>query len=396
MKILLIHNYYQKYGGEDSVFHSEMELLKKNGHQILTFTRNNNEILKFSLLDKAKFLKDTIWSTKTNQELAKISLEFTPDVAHIHNIFPLISPSVYDVLKHNNIPIIQTLHNFRFLCSNGLFYRENKICEKCKFGHMHNAILFKCYKDNYTTSALYATTLTINRIMKRLDNVSCFIALSTFAKQKFSESKLIPEEKINVLGNFIDNNKAENLVKRKSKREYAVYIGRLSIEKGLDLIVNAFQELSNIELKIVGTGPEYEKIHRYLLGHNITNIDLLGHLHESEILEIARDAFVTVIPSNWYEQFPIVALESMLVGTPIIASRLGGLPSIIEDGVSGYLFEPNNLDDLKSKIIKMYSNIENTEQMGMNAQKTINDKFSSDVHYRKLMDIYNAAIIEKT
>ncbi|MDD5369028.1 MAG: glycosyltransferase family 4 protein [Anaerolineaceae bacterium] len=390
MKILLIHNSYQQYGGEDKVFNAELNLLQGGGQQVITYVRKNTEISNYELMEKIRFVKNTLWSKRTEKEILELCSRERPNVAHLHNIFPLISPSVYDALNNAKVPIVQTLHNYRFLCPNGLFYRKGSVCELCKKGNVLYGVMHKCYQNNYLTSGLYASSIGLVRLSRKLDRVRKFIALTPFVGNQYVEGQLIPEEKITCLGNFIVQYPQGSKLLQSSPGTYALYFGRISKEKGVQTLLAAFEKMPHIHLKIAGTGPQLESLVRYVQSRNMTNIEFVGFQEKKELLDLIRKAFVSIIPSECFDVFPLASLESMSVGTPVIASRIGGLPDVIEDGKSGLLFQPKDSGELQEKVEYLFSHPSEAEQMGEYAQNIVRVKYSPEIHYQKLMDIYHS------
>src|SRR5437868_2036962 len=184
MKILFIHNFYQQFGGEDSAAIAEQKLLEQNGHELLCYTRHNDEIAQYSFGEKAQFLYRTLYSRRTQQEIRAAVARFRPEVAFVHNVYPLISPALYHTLHSLRVPIVQVVHDFRPYCANGWYYVQGKICERCKFGNYLHAISHRCYKDSYLLSALYSGTLFMNRLAGMTDKIDAFICLTGFYKQK--------------------------------------------------------------------------------------------------------------------------------------------------------------------------------------------------------------------
>jgi len=387
MKILQIHNSYQTPGGEDEVVVAEKELLETKGHRVVQYTRHNNELKKYSPLQKLKFFPNAIYSKRTIIELDRLIGESKPDVSHIHNVFPLISPSVYHCLSHHNIPIVQTLHNYRFLCPNALFYTKKTTCEKCKKGNTLNCLLNKCYKDSFILSGLYALTIRLHR-KAFMEKINKFIALTDFVKTKFVQAGF-REEKIEVEGNFLVDNryKASN-----DKDNYAVFIGRLSEEKGVETLLNAFQKTHGLKLKVAGNGHLEEKLKHYVHQNRIPNVEFLGFVSGRQKLELLHKAKFSIFPSQWYETFGMSILESFSVGTMVVASKIGALPELVKDGKNGLLFEPGNANDLAEKVNYLYENPDRALEMGRNARKFVQENFGAEKHYQQLMEIYRRAI----
>jgi glycosyltransferase involved in cell wall biosynthesis len=391
MHILQIHNFYQTPGGEDRVVNAEKQLLEAKKHIVIQYTRHNDEIKEYGLFKKIRFFAETVYSRKTFKELGKLINEQKPDIVHIHNVFPLISPSVYYCLKQHKIPVVQTLHNYRFLCPTGLLYTKNTVCERCKQGNTIHCFLNKCYKDSFLLSGLYAFTFWFHRKIKTFQyKIDGFIALTDFTKNKFIEGGF-PEEKIEGGGNFLPH---IEIKPDYNKENYAVFMGRLSEEKGLMTLLRAFRKTGKIKLKVAGKGDLEEELKKYLSENNMSCVEFLGFVSGEQKLEFLKKAMFSIIPSEWYENFPMSVLESFSAGTPVIASRIGGLTELVENGGNGLLFEPGNEDDLAEKINYLSENPDKALEMGEYARKFVEEKYSPKKHYNRLMEIYKTAIEE--
>lgn len=389
MKILQIHNFYQNPGGEDRVVNAEKELFEAKGHKVVQYTRHNDEIKRYTFFKKVGFFLDTIYSRRTAKDLSRLINDDKPDIAHIHNVFPLISASAYYCLKRHHIPVVQTVHNYRLLCPNGLFYTKNGICEKCKNGNTLHCFFNKCYKDSFLLSGLYALTFWIHRRLKTFQNkIDIFIALSRFTKNKLAEGGFA-KEKIEIKENFLSQAKIEFDY---DKENCAVFIGRLSDEKGLITLLKAFQKVNKIKLKLVGKGNLEKELKERATKNNISCVEFLGFIAGDERLGLLRKARFSIVPSQYYENSPMSILESFSVGTPVIASRIGGLPELIEEGKNGLLFEPGNLDDLVKKLGFLCENPDKALEMGKYAHKCVEEKYTPQRHYNRLMEIYEKAI----
>jgi glycosyltransferase involved in cell wall biosynthesis len=386
MKVLLVHSAYQQFGGEDSVVRAETELLEKHGDEVCHYTRHNDEIKQFSLAEKAAFLPQTIYSWKTSGEIGDVVRRFKPDVAFIHNVYPLVSPSAYHKLHALGVPTVQVLHNFRLHCPNGLFYTQGQICEACRGGNYLNAVRKRCYKDSYTFSALYALTLGLNRLGGVIDRISGFICLTEFFKLKMQEAG-VPDSKLFVRPNFVY---APALPAGETPGHgYALYMGRLSPEKGCWTLIRALEQLPNVRLKILGVGPMEQELSAYVREKGIGNIEFLGFKSGAEKWDILRNSLCLVMPSEWYENFPVTALEAFMACKPIVAARLGGLPYIVEEGKSGLLFEAGNVGELSQRIQYLVDRPAEAARMGEYGRRLSETKYGPEQGYRNLMNIFS-------
>ncbi len=378
IKVLISHNQYQQLGGEDSVVHEEINLLRSNGHEVLTYERDNAELKD---INKVTIIKDSIWSTKTTHEIDKIIHDFKPDIIHSHNTTPLISPSLYWAASKNNIPIVQTLHNFRLFCLQAMFLRKGEICEDCIGKMPWRGIIRKCYRNSTSQSSVLATSLITHRLLGTYDNkVTRYIALNNFCKDLFIKGGL-PPDRIVTKPNFVD-------IKESSGKHTGnpLFVGRLSPEKGIDTLVKAVSQTSDIVIDVIGTGPLESSL------ANNRGINLYGWQEKNEIYKIMSNAAYLIMPSIWYETFGLVIIEAFANGLPVITSRLGAMNDLVVDGVTGLLFEPGSSKDLLEKMLWANNNPEKMIIMGKEARNIYKKHYSPDVNYTQLIDIYNEAL----
>ncbi len=383
MRILLIHDFYQQFGGEDAAVLADKTLLESHGQEVVLYTRENSEIRDFTLFDKLTLPAQAIYSWRTRQDLAKIIKQRRPDVAYVHNFLPLISPSVYHLLYSLHVPIIQVIHDFRFFCPNGWFFTQGQVCERCKGGNYLNAVRFRCYRDSYLSSAIVASSIGLNRLGGMLEKIDAFVCLTNFLKQKLLEAG-IRQEKIFVKPNFID---ASQITPAYGQGEYAIFLGRLSREKGIWTLIRAFQQLKGISLKIVGTGPMEAELRRFLIENDVTNVEIVGFKSGKEKWQLLAKSMFVVLPSEWYETFGLVILEAYAVGKPVLASRMGSLPHVVREGKSGLLFAAGESKDLAEKIGHMSNNPEEREAMGRYGRTLVETEYGPRKNYELLMEI---------
>ena len=387
MRILLVHNFYQQFGGEDQVVLDELERLKET-HEVCFYSRHNNDLLDIGPLRKASALVATIDSHRTRTDIRALVAEHRPDVAYLHNIYPLISPSIYHALHSLGVPIVQVIHDFRPLCTNGWFYNHEGVCERCKGGNYLNAIRHRCYKDNYAYSALYAAALTYARGSGVMAKVDAFVCLTDFARRKL-ESAGVSREQLFVRPNCIDVAQKAPAI---GTGDYVGYIGRLSKEKGIWTLIHAMEHVHGPVLKIAGTGPEESAIREYIEKKGVQNVQLLGFLSGEARDEFLRNCMFTIMPSEWYEMFPMVLLEAWAAGKPVIGSRLGATADLIEEGRTGLLFEPGDPLDLTQKIENLYSSPDRVSRMGAQVRTVVETKYSPAANQDLLMKIFHHVI----
>jgi glycosyltransferase involved in cell wall biosynthesis len=386
MRVLIVHGAYQQFGGEDSVVRAERELLERHGDEVLLYSRHNDETKTFSAFEKAAFFPQTVYSWKSSGEIADVVHGFKPDVAFVHNVYPLLSPSVYHKLHSLGVPAVQVLHNFRPFCPNGFYYTQGQICEACRGGNYLNAVRKRCYKDSYVLSGLYALTLGSNRLAGMVNKVAGFICLTEFFKIKMQEAG-VPDSKLFVRPNFVY---APPLSAGASDAgNYAIYMGRLSPEKGCWTLIHAFERLPQVPLKILGTGPLEQELKDYVNAKGIGNIQFLGFKSGDEKWQLLRKSLCLVVPSEWYENFPVTVLEAFMASKPVIAARIGGLPYIVEDGQSGLLFEAGDVGGLARKIQQLADDPADAVRMGVRGRRLSETKYGPEQGYSNLMKIFS-------
>lgn len=382
LRILLAHNAYQQRGGEDAVVEDELALLRSRGHVVETYFRHNDEIKEAS---RIKTASQTTWSFKTRDEVTARILDFKPDLIHVHNTFPLISPAIYWVADRLGVPVVQTLHNFRLMCLNALFLREGKVCEDC-MGHVPwRGVARACYRGSRTASATLAGMLLLHRGLGTYQNkVTRYIALNEFCRGKFIEGGL-PADRVVVKPNFVDFDLPEP-----GARAGLLFVGRLSVEKGVATLAQAMTLLPDAKLRVAGDGPEAG-----LLG-GMAGVARLGSQPGETVRHEMSRAMALVVPSICYENFPRTIAEAFASGLPVIASRIGALADIVRDGETGLLFEPDDPRDLADKMAWALANPAQMAEMGRKARAQYEVEFSAEVNYRRLMEIYDGVLEQKS
>ena len=389
MKILLVHNTYQQPGGEDVVFDQERQLLERAGHEVLTYCRSNLEIAGYSPLKLLALGGRMMWARDSRREIASLLHEQKPDLVHVHNTFLMVSPSIYSACSEADIPVVQTLHNYRLLCPAATFFRDGGVCEECLEHGLWRGVLHGCYRNSRSETSAVALMLTVHRWLATWSEmVDCFIALSEFSRLKFIEGG-IPAEKVVVKPNFVFADPGC----RARSGEYALFIGRLSPEKRVVTLLAAWQRFRvRVPLSIIGGGPERDFLEAHAKQMGLSDVRFFGQLPRDEVIAAMKGARCLVFPSEWYENFPVTIAEAFACGVPVIASRLGAMQEIVEDGRTGLHFKPGDAADLAAKVEWAWTHPREMEEMGRQARAEYEAKYTAERNYEMLMEIYTKAI----
>lgn len=377
-RVFVVHNKYKLDGGEDAVVRAETELLRARGHEVETYFRSNDAIDGMPAITLAR---ETVWSARTERELAAAVARLKPDVIHVHNTFPLISPSIYWAAARLGVPVVQTLHNFRLMCLNALFLRGSQVCEDCMGRLPWRGVARACYRGSRTASAALAGMLALHRALGTFRNkVTRYIALNEFCRNKFIEGGL-PAGRIVVKPNFVD-------LPPQAPRPRAglLFVGRLSHEKGVATLAEAMRELPAARLRVAGDGPAAALL------DGMPGVKRLGSLSSAAVCDAMQGASALVLPSISYENFPRTIVEAFACGLPVIASRIGALADIVREGEDGLLFAPGDASDLAGRLAWALAHPEEMAAMGRRARKRYEAEFSAEVNYRRLIEIYGEAI----
>ena len=395
MKIIMVHNYYPVIGGgEDSVVDEERGMLERAGHTVVPFFMYTRERGLLDFLFSALCL---IWNPVSYRRLRRVLNAERPDVVHCHNTFPLISPSVYWACAKAGVPVVQTLHNYRLICANGLFLRQGSVCEACSGkSFAWPAIRYRCYRDSLCGSLLLVMMQWVHRVLGTWrGKVDRYIVLTDFAESRFVESGVVDQKQLCVKPNFVEDR--DSGLSPANRKRQAVFVGRLWPEKGSLLLVeawmDAFQQNPNLngyELCVVGDGPEREQAEALCNGHpEQYAIRFMGKIPRKEVLDVVRESRFLVLPSIWYEGFPMTIVEAFSCGTPILAARLGSMVSIVEDQKTGLFFEVADKKQLAERILWAVAHKERLEEMGRNARRQYEEHYTQDANYNALLSIYS-------
>ncbi|MEO2020060.1 MAG: glycosyltransferase [Fuerstiella sp.] len=385
MKILVCHNFYQQAGGEDQVFDDECHLLESRGHEVIRFTMHNDQL---DGMSKVEMVKKTIWNSTVEQDLIGLIKRERPEVMHCHNTFPLISPSAYYAAQSEGVAVVQTLHNYRLLCPGATLLRDGKVCEKCVGKRLAlPAIRHACYRNNRAATAATTAMLAVHHQKKTwTDVIDRYIALTEFSRQKFIEGGF-PAERICLKPNLVQPDPGIG----QHDGNYAVFAGRLSPEKGVETLLQAWERLDvQIPLKILGDGPMAEQV-RKAAEHDV-RIKWLGRVDIDEVARVIGAANVLVMPSVCYETFGRTMIEAFAAGTPVIASQMGAMEELVDDGRTGFLFEPGNSEDLAEKLRRLWQQPDVQQQMQQATREEYEIRYTTEPNYQRLIEIYEAAI----
>jgi glycosyltransferase involved in cell wall biosynthesis len=385
MNILFAHVHYQQSGGEDAVFEVEKALLEHMGQEVIPFVDDNARL---NGMNPLKAIQNAIWSREAQRRLRRLIRETRPDVAHFHNTFLMISPAAYYVCKEEGVPVVQTLHNFRLLCPAATFFRDGRICEDCLGKAVPwPGVIHACWRGSRAGTALVSTMLAVHRLLKTWqEQVDVYIALTEFARQKFIEGGL-PAEKMIVKPNFVypDPGPGGN------ERAYALLVSRLTVEKGVLTVLEAWERLSPlVPLKIVGEGPLSKEVQRVCQGK--PHIDFLGAKPLPEVYSLMQKARFVIFPTLLYETFGRVVIESYAAATPVIASNIGSASTLVVNGSTGLHFIPGDPLDLARKVQWAWEHPRELAEMGRNARREYEMKYTAEKNYQMLMEIYRKAM----
>jgi glycosyltransferase involved in cell wall biosynthesis len=383
MKICLIHNEYGKISGEEIVVNRIIELLRANGHDVTYFQRSSAEIPEMRF-GKLRAFFSALYSPSSKRAVKRLLVEKRPNVVHIHNLFPLISPSILPECKRVGVPVVMTVHNYRLVCPNGLHMVHGEVCEKCCGGREYWCVLRNC-EGNPAKSLGYALRNYVARKRRYyLDNVTICAVLTEFQRGRLVNEGF-PADRIVVIPNAVDGDDVRYDL---SLGEYVGFVGRISPEKNVPSLIAAAQKHSDISFKAAGA---YDRMPD-LPDQAPSNFEFLGHVGASQIADFYNSARIIVLCSVWFEGFPMVFVESMIHGKPIVCSQIGGLSEIVEEGKTGLLFEPGNAEDLAEKIRYLWERPELCAKMGEAGREKALREYSLSKYYERLMGVYKKAL----
>jgi glycosyltransferase involved in cell wall biosynthesis len=387
MKILIVHNEYGKFSGEEAVVAVHKKVLEEHGHEVFSFRRSSTELDRMRFGKVRAFLSG-IWNSSSQMEVGRIVREQRPDVVHIHNLFPWISPSVLPECRRAGVPVVMTVHNYRLVCPNGLHMPKGRyeVCEKCCGGREYWCVLRNC-EQNYFKSLGYALrTCMARRFGFFKNNVTLFACLTEFQRERLVVEGY-PADHLRVIPNMYPADVGAEMDK-KGAGDFVAYVGRISPEKGIDLLLSVADRLQTIPFRLAGSCNAMPT----LMSKVPANVSVLGNLASKQLLGVYCQSRFLVLCSRCFEGFPMAIVEAMVHGKAVIAPRIGGIPEIVEDGETGLLFAPGEVDELAAKIRYLWDHPELCRLMGRAGRAKALGEYSPEKLYGHLIALYNDAI----
>lgn len=412
MRIVMANNYFYLRGGAERYFFELGSLLRLKGHEVIPFSayheKNmetiysqyfvNNSLLysdcmigKISLPQKIKTAINCVYSVEGRRKIYHLIKDTKPDIVHIHGIPFRLTSSIVDGIEDAGVPIVQTCHEYKTICPNQRFYNlsSEQVCEECKGSRYYKMLRTRCLKNSYVAGLIgcvEAYLCSIKKIYK--EKINHFIAPSSFMRNKMMEFG-VANEKVTHISNFVFK---DEYFPSYNNKGYILYYGHFTPQKGLYTLLKSLKLLKNVSAKIVGEGYIGDHLRCLKDQYSLNNLEILDFLDGQRLKHLVRGASFTIVPSEWYENCPMTIQESFAMGKPVVGSNIGGIPELIEDGVNGFLFEPGNAYDLAEKIRCLLSKPELIVKMGKNARKKVEEEYNEEIHYQKLMEVYEKVI----
>lgn len=387
MRIVLIHNFSTDTNGEDIYFLSLVKLLQNKHHTIFLYTKNN-KFIKSDLLNQLGIIKRMFANELVENELRKIINRFKPDVVHIHNVYPLISPTIYRICKTLHVPIVQTIHNYRFMCAKGILFRDGKVCELCVGKKVfYPSIIYGCYHNSRLGSFVFSSSFSFHQMRKSFDCIDHYVFTSAFTRNYYLKNLDLAQNKTTVIPHFVSLGIRK--ISDPNRRSCFLFVGRLAEEKGIISLLDLFVTLPKLKLVVIGSGPLRGKINQY---KKYKNILVKKFLPREEVFRYMRNALCTIIPSLFYETGPLVMIESFANGIPVIVPKFGSFEEAVEDGKTGIFFKYNDFEDLRDKILYVSENKPEIEKMQKFIREEYLHKYTPEKHYYALLKVYKKLV----
>lgn len=387
MRILQLHNEYRFHGGEDVVVNLECELLRNHGHEVIQWIVRNEDPADLKLKDKIRVAIDSVWSKSAVRKVKQLIAEHRPEIVHVHNTLAVLSPAVFSACQESGVPVVATLHNYRLLCPGGLLYRNQSSCHQCTAKKIAwPAVVHGCYRSR-AQSAVLVASLTFHKVLKTFrENVDLFITPSEFARQKFIEFGIAPEQIISK-----PNFARAATVDEPEDHGFFLYAGRLTESKGIETLLRVWRTLDEtIPLKIVGDGPLNSSMHPLP-----KNVEWLGEVSHQKVIELIQKSSCLIFPSEWFETFGMSVIEAFSASKPVIASNTGAHGELIDDGETGWHFVAGDMSDLRQKVEFAWRNPMERIRRGRLAKQSFDRRYSPERNYLQLVEIYRSTIRNK-
>lgn len=409
MKILEINVFNYRKGGSEAVYFSTIEILKGHGDKVVNFAlkwaENNpspyeqffpeSKETRNGVLKPVKDIINYFYDAEAAHKLEALIEAEKPDLAQVHLIWGQITGSILPVLKRHHIPVIFTIHEYRIVCPAYTFRNgKGEVCEQCEGKHFYKCITNKCCKGSYGLSVMMAAEQYFrNAFLNPAKYIDGFVYVSHFAKSKLEQYMPALKDKPNIVLYNLTDGISKDIRETPKTDKYYLFFGRLSYEKGIKTLISAFKETPQCRLKIAGTGPLEEELKRFVQDNKMDNVEFLGYQSGRPLQELVRNAYFIMVPSEWYENNPMTIIEGYAAGVPVIGAKIGGIPEIIEDGKTGYLFESGNQEELVGLINKSTTlNDDSYKAMCHCALGFAKEHFDRDKYYPRLMSFFKTFV----
>jgi len=387
MRICIVHNSYGKFSGEEAAVGAQREILEVHGHRVCLFQKDSTGLNRM-FLGKSRAFFSGIYNARSRREIANLIREHHPNLVHIHNLYPWISPSILPECHAAGVPVVMTVHNYRLICPNGLHMPKGRhqICERCCGGREYWCVLRNCEREYFKSLGYALRTYAARRLRFFTDNVTLFVCLTDFQRRRLL-AEGYPPGRLRVLPNMCPSSTNASSDAPDSGA-FVGYVGRISPEKGMELLLAAAMRLPKIAFRLAGDHHTM----RHLLQKSSDNVSFLGGLDKPALSEFYGQSRLLVLCSTCFEGFPMTILEAMVHNRPVVAPRIGGIPEIVDDGQTGLLFAPGNASELAEKIQYLWDRPNLCRQMGHSGRQKALREYSAERHYDSLLATYEEAI----
>jgi glycosyltransferase involved in cell wall biosynthesis len=407
LKVLMINKFLYRFGGTSAYMFNLIDRLQAQGHEAVVFGMMHQSNFpspyashfvsqidyhrERSILSKVAEAFHILYSFEAKRKLRQLVDATRPMIAHCHNIYHQLSPSILHTLKGRGIPIVLTAHDYKLICGSYKMLSHGKICERCCAGAHYHASLERCMKGAFFPSLVTSFEMYFHRMIGIYDLLDVIIAPSAFLRNKLLAYGFLPEKVVHI-PNFVD---VDVYKPTNEHNGYFVYCGRLIEEKGLKTLLRAMRFVKTGKLLLVGAGPQRQELESFAQEHKLQNVEFTGYLTGEALQDAVRGAMFAVLPSEWYENNPISILETFALGKPVIAANIGGIPEMITDGQEGLLFQSGSAEDLAEKITRLLTHAEECTVMGREARKKVVEQFHPMRHYERILAVYEKLLAQK-